>query len=111
MKPWKGQTMKINNRRGEVFTMTVLILVGLLGAFLGGSKYGKFVGIGGSDQKMVHTIKSEPILVGPKGNQCWVQKTEESYTNPLVVDGLFHRPIVEGKDVNGATGGIKEAPL
>jgi len=84
----------LKNRRGEVITIAVLgmcILVGVLGAFVGASKYGKFIGLGGADQKIVKTVKSEPILIGEKGNQYWVMKTEESTSNADIPMTLIQR--------------------
>jgi hypothetical protein len=85
----------VNNKRGEVITLTVIglcVLVGVLGAFIGGSKYGKLVGIGGNDQKIIRTVKSEPIILkGADGKDYWVQKTEESTTNADVPMTLIQR--------------------
>jgi hypothetical protein len=84
----------LKNRRGEVITIAVLgmcILVGVLGAFIGASKYGKFIGLG-SDQKIIRTVKSEPIILkGPDGKEYWVQKTEESVSNTEVPMSLIQR--------------------
>jgi hypothetical protein len=83
------------NRKGEVITVSLLaicVVVGLLGAFVGGSKYGKLVGIGSNDQKIVKTVKSEPILLkAPDGREYWVQKTEESTSNADVPMSLVQR--------------------
>jgi hypothetical protein len=82
------------NRRGEVITVSLIaicLLAGVLGLFVGGSKYGKMVGLS-SDQKIVKTVKSEPIILkGADGKDYWVQKTEESTSNADVPMSLLQR--------------------
>lgn len=82
------------NRRGEVITVSLVaicLLAGVLGLFVGGSKYGKMVGLS-SDQKIVTTVKSEPILVKQAdGKEYWLQKTETSSSNAPVPMSLLQR--------------------
>ncbi len=72
----------LKNNRGEVFTLTVVILAALAAFVIGSSsKWGNLVGIGSKEQKskQVYTSKSEskPIIVtGQDGKQYILQATK-----------------------------------
>jgi hypothetical protein len=87
----------------EAITITVvgaMIVVGLLGFFMGGTKYAKWLGFGNGDQKTKQTsvtkTESKPIIVkGEDGKTYFLQstKTETStlLTNEEIKLSLWER--------------------
>ena len=80
--------MRLKNNRGEVFTLTVVVLA-VVAAFVVGSasKWGGLFGIGGHDQKrrQVYTSKSEskPIIVKDQFGKPYILQATKTETSTL----------------------------